>query len=198
VGGLWKYTPETSGDGLFAVPQSNPRIGLERPVWRDHQKPMETTDHGQYRRDSTFLSPIYEHLETNIPKSLMAFSEKPFSEDVQLFPSHDSVQDYLEEYSKDVRALVQTGTQVVDIKLLDSNAQESEVLEERWSVETVHLDSGRTSKNTYNAIVVASGHYSAPHIPDIPGARDWNRRYPGSISHSKYYRAPESFVCNPG
>src|SRR5580692_10859527 len=34
IGGLWKHTPETSGDGLFRVPQTDPHVSLERPVPR--------------------------------------------------------------------------------------------------------------------------------------------------------------------
>ncbi|KAF2435229.1 FAD/NAD(P)-binding domain-containing protein [Tothia fuscella] len=185
VGGLWKYTPETSGDGLFAIPQTNPQVGLEKPVW---------TIGEEAGREPTFLSPIYERLETNIPKTLMAFSDKAFPEDVPLFPGHDTVQEYLEEYSKDVISLIKFGTQVQDVQLLESKTNEDSVVEEQWSVETLHLESGKTTKSTYHAVVVASGHFSTPHIPDIPGVSDWNAKYPGSISPSKYYRIPEAFA----
>lgn len=40
----------------------------------------------------------------------------------------------------------------------------------------------------HDALVVASGHYHMPRIPDIPGLREWKARFPDRISHSKGYR----------
>lgn len=42
-------------------------------------------------------------------------------------------------------------------------------------------------------MVVASGHYHAPFVPNIPGLREWKRRWPDRVSHSKGYRNPEEF-----
>lgn len=47
-------------------------------------------------------------------------------------------------------------------------------------------------------MVVASGHYHAPSVPDIPGLEEIKRRWPNRIWHSKKYRKPEAFkdkVC---
>ena len=57
-----------------------------------------------------------------------------------------------------------------------------------------YLSSGLSSSKWYDAIVVASGHYAVPHIPDIKGIRQWNEGYPGRISHSKLYRRPEDYA----
>ena len=48
-------------------------------------------------------------------------------------------------------------------------------------------------KDEYDAVVVASGHYNDPFIPDIPGLVDFDKAYPGAISHSKFYRRPNDF-----
>lgn len=50
-----------------------------------------------------------------------------------------------------------------------------------------------TSPQCFDAVVVASGHYNAPNIPDIPGLADWKRQFPNTISHSKRYRTNEGF-----
>lgn len=50
------------------------------------------------------------------------------------------------------------------------------------------------STKDYDAVVVASGHFSVPYIPNIQGLQDWNHKHPGSISHSKYYRLPDEFA----
>lgn len=45
----------------------------------------------------------------------------------------------------------------------------------------------------FDAIVVASGHYSVPFIPATPGLPEYAKRYPGSVDHSKYFRDPEKY-----
>ena len=63
-GGLWRYTPESAGDSMFSVPQTSPHLGLEQPVLS-----FDCASPG----GMTFMSPIYQKLETNIPKTLMAY-----------------------------------------------------------------------------------------------------------------------------
>jgi cation diffusion facilitator CzcD-associated flavoprotein CzcO len=43
----------------------------------------------------------------------------------------------------------------------------------------------------FDAVIVASGHYHAPKVPDTPGLEDWKRRFPDRVQHSKRYRKPE-------
>ncbi|KAJ7716350.1 hypothetical protein B0H14DRAFT_3901384 [Mycena olivaceomarginata] len=45
----------------------------------------------------------------------------------------------------------------------------------------------------YDAVVIATGTFNAPNIPNIPGLAEWSRRFPGSIVHSREYRRPEKF-----
>lgn len=42
-------------------------------------------------------------------------------------------------------------------------------------------------------MVVASGHYNTPRIPDIPGLARWREKYPERVQHSKTYRHPEDY-----
>lgn len=46
----------------------------------------------------------------------------------------------------------------------------------------------------FDAVIVASGHYSIPYIPDIPGLADYERRNPGSIQHSKHFRSATHYA----
>ncbi|KAF4545482.1 Thiol-specific monooxygenase [Lasiodiplodia theobromae] len=48
-------------------------------------------------------------------------------------------------------------------------------------------------QETFDALVVASGHYYVPFIPTIPGLIEYDQRFPGRIHHSKHYRSPELF-----
>lgn len=46
----------------------------------------------------------------------------------------------------------------------------------------------------FDAIVVASGRYNAPNIPNISGLKTWAEHFPGKISHSRQYRRPEVYA----
>lgn len=134
------------------------------------------------------MSPMYDRLETNIPKSMMQYSDKPFREESQLFPTRDEVEQYLEEYADDVRHLIRFQTQVVDVSFSDLDATQG-----KWAVKTKSLERQLESEAQYDAVVVASGHYNVPYVPDIRGIAQWNSEYPGIISHSKLYRRPDDF-----
>lgn len=45
----------------------------------------------------------------------------------------------------------------------------------------------------FDAVVVASGHYSVPYIPFIPGLEEFEKARPGSVLHSKHFRGRHAF-----
>lgn len=133
-------------------------------------------------------SPLYDYLETNIPKQLMAFSDQPFDNDLPLFPGHEAVLEYLERYADDVRHLIQFHTQVERVRLVATQTSD------QWEVTIKNLENGQPLISTYDAVVVANGHYTIPYVPDIAGVKAWNSVNPGIITHSKTYRKPENFT----
>lgn len=176
VGGVWNYTAEADHQ-MRQVPRTNPHEPLERPVWRDSAG----------RKQPVFISPLYNTLETNIPYPLMQFSDLDFPKDTQLFPPREVVLRYLESYAEDIRHLIRFSTQVVDVHL------QMDGCHQRWLVRTQDLLTSATKDSTYDAVVIASGHYNVPYIPDIPGAQAWDRAYPGAMVHSKFYRSRDQF-----
>lgn len=184
-GGIWNYTGDQRDEDLFTVPQTDPRGKNQDPVWRD----AAAMDHANGpSATASFLSPLYERLETNIPRGLMRFQDLDWPQDSQLFPKHETVLQYIEEYGKDVQDLVQYETQVINVEPADSNYGG------RWNVTTRNMRTNVQKQEAYDAVIVANGHFIVPYVPDIPGIREWNQKYPGAISHSKYYRKPEDFA----
>ena len=131
------------------------------------------------------MSPMYERLETNIPHSIMRFSDLTSLEDHQLFPSREAVKQYLEDYGEDVRHLVSFQTQVMDIRQTRPGAHQ---------VWLKNLQTNTVYERIYDAVVVANGHYSVPSVPNIRGIKEWNRANPGVISHTKSYRRSRPFT----
>ncbi|AEO63424.1 e8195c07-8faf-40d4-9283-39ae7a25ad2a [Thermothielavioides terrestris] len=175
VGGVWNYSPEPPG--APHVPQVRPDCPPERPL------PPRDGAGGP-----VFPSPMYEVLHTNIPRALMRYSDLPIREDSLVFPSREHIQEYVVEYARDIRHLIRFSTQVEDVRLRQVDGRD------RWDVDTVCLRTGATLSATYDAVVVASGHYNVAYIPESKGIREFHEANPGVISHSKQYRRPDPFA----
>jgi cation diffusion facilitator CzcD-associated flavoprotein CzcO len=167
VGGLWNYLPRADASiRNTAIPQTTPN-------YDDNEEHV--------------ISPIYDLLETNIPRGLMGFSDLPWDEDCQLFPGHQTVLDYLEQYANGLHNMIRFATRVVNV---------SPTEDQRWLVETNPAkgdDRSKRASQVFDAVLVASGHFDVPYVPSVPGIEAWNQAHPGRISHSKFYRRPEDF-----
>lgn len=173
VGGVWHYTPFPAES--VPVPQTTPQVPPEKPLWqKDAKFPV-------------FSNPMYETLNTNIPKELMGYSDQEFPTDSLLFPTRQDVQAYLVQYSQSIRSLISFSTQVEDVTFSQENGQD------RWTLVSKSTITEESSSRVYDAIVVANGHYSVPWIPDVPCIREFHAAYPSIITHSKIYRSPGSF-----
>jgi cation diffusion facilitator CzcD-associated flavoprotein CzcO len=190
-GGIWNYTGDQRNEDLFQVPQTDPQGKILDPLWSEiynkTNAPKLVNGLNGAGSIASFLSPIYERLETNIPRGLMGFQDLDWPQASQLFPKHETVLKYIEDYARDVQDYVQHETQIVDIEAADNEYSG------QWSVSIRDLRSDTYTKEVFDAVIVANGHFIVPYIPDISGIREWNSKYPGAISHSKYYRLPEDF-----
>ena len=173
VGGVWNYTSRTPAP--YPVPQQDPFLAPDAPLpGRDGRPPI-------------FPSPMYEKLHANIPGRLMNFSDKKFPPGVWAFPSRETIQEYLVEYAQDLRGLIKFCFQVCNISAAPRDGKDKWLLEARSTV------SGETVKDTFDAVVIANGHYATPSIPGIKNITEFNQAHPSIISHSKQYRTPDPF-----
>ncbi|KAF2827082.1 FAD/NAD(P)-binding domain-containing protein [Ophiobolus disseminans] len=187
-GGIWNYTGDQRDEDLFTVPQTNPRGKNQDPKWVDPNNPGDSHALESGRNAGlSFLSPMYEKLETNIPRGLMGIQDLDWPQDSQLFPTHDTVLKYIDDYGKDVQDMVQCETQVVNAE------PTNDAPDSTWTVRTRNLRTNKEHDDIFDAVIVANGHFIVPYIPHIPSIREWNTQYPGAISHSKYYRRPEEY-----
>ena len=189
VGGLWNYTAavEKASD-RDCIPKTNPRADLERRIWSEGP----ADGNGDQINDEVpvYMSPIYDRLESNIPRQLMGFSDLDWPRDCQLFPRHETVLEYLEHYAWDILDLIELRTKVLDV---------TSTKDDKWLVTTQqqHSSKGHSTaplESTFDAVVIANGHFSVPNVPKVTGIETWERNYPGSILHSKFYRQPDSYV----
>jgi cation diffusion facilitator CzcD-associated flavoprotein CzcO len=191
-GGIWIYTGDQKDENLFCTPQTDPNKGVQVPEWQSKEAAnnshIDTNGINGASKTPSFLSPIYEKLETNIPRGLMGFQDLDWPSDSQLFPTHETVLQYIEAYSAGVQDLVQYCTQVTSIVPTSSSNSTSP-----WSITTQNLLTNESTTASYDAVIVANGHFIVPFIPCIPNISEWNTQHPNRISHSKYYRRPSDF-----
>ncbi|KAF1918818.1 hypothetical protein BDU57DRAFT_511568 [Ampelomyces quisqualis] len=189
-GGIWNYTADQTAEDLFTIPQINPRSRNKDELWignPPYDVARNSNGSGSPHKDISFVSPMYEKLETNIPRGLMGFQDLDWPEDSQLFPTHQTVLQYIDDYGKDIQHLVEYRTQVVNAEPTSNSPHSS------WRVRVRHLETSEEQESNFDALIVANGHFIVPFIPDIRDIRDWNTKHAGRIHHSKYYRRPEDY-----
>ncbi|OTB06124.1 hypothetical protein M426DRAFT_319197 [Hypoxylon sp. CI-4A] len=179
VGGVWNYSADPSPILELPVPQTNAHP--QRP-----DSPLYRGKDGEL--NPLFPTPMYDDLNTNIPHTLMGYSDSSFPDSCEIYPRREDVQKYLVEYAKDVRHLIKFSTQVENIYL-----RKNKEGRDQWEVITTDMLTKGETKDTYDAVVVASGHYSTPYIPDIKNIREFHANDPESVLHSKLYRNADRY-----
>nr|CAD7587283.1 unnamed protein product [Timema genevievae] len=132
-------------------------------------------------------SSMYRDLRTNLPKEVMGFLDFPFHPTDQSFVHHSDVLKYLENYCNYYKLgeHIEFYVQVKSVSPL--RLMEDKVV---WKVVVENVKTKKEATYDFDAIIVCNGHYSVPHIPDIPGVKTFN----GTQLHSHSYREPEKFT----
>ncbi|KAJ6095171.1 hypothetical protein N7467_002684 [Penicillium canescens] len=192
VGGIWHYDPTPDA---FLGPGSP----IQQPSKSPLQLPQLVSPAAE---DPTSRTAIYDGLDSNVGAKAMAFTHTPF-------PSRNSassirslghtnptrpfrvVRRYLQDIFKDYTHLACFNTTVEKVEKRD----------EKWILTL--RQSGHFSDNSpadylweeqFDAVIVASGHYSVPFIPDIPGLSTALALHPTAFEHSKAFRNADNYV----
>lgn len=144
----------------------------------------------------------YENLRTNIPEQLMTFSdEKSWGADESQYVDTEfvrgvAIQKYIERYVNRNKSHVVTRTTVEKIDKGYSAPNSKFKLVLRTELEEVdeegnHLD--LWTEKEFDSVIIATGHYHVPFIPEVPGIKDVYHNFPGVIKHSKTFRKNGDF-----
>ncbi|KAE9978216.1 hypothetical protein EG327_007465 [Venturia inaequalis] len=139
--------------------------------------------------------PCYVGLKNNVATRLMKTTLNDWPPETPDYVSHNVLKNYIQETSRvnGVDALTIYGARVVDLIKGPTDKQ--------WDLRftTLRRDSlnGKVEEQKrslkFDGVVIASGHYHSPRIPDIPGLKQWKQRWPSRVWHSKSYRKPDEF-----
>lgn len=135
--------------------------------------------------------PCYRTLSNNVPTPLLEMKINTFKPGTPSIVNHRVLKEYIQDTSSkfDIPACTLYNTRVEHIFKKNK----------RWQVETstvIAHEAGEVKKTNhweFDDIVVATGHYHASKVPDIPGLKDWKVAWPTRVQHSKGYRLPEDF-----
>lgn len=124
----------------------------------------------------------YRSLRTNTSKWMGVFSDFPFPADAPPFPSRARMLQYLNDYADHfgLRPYIRFETPVEAVRPARDEGWEVTVRPAGGSSETLHFD----------AVIVASGFYPKPYLPELPGLG----AFEGQVLHSAAYKAPEPFA----
>ncbi|KAI1801008.1 FAD/NAD(P)-binding domain-containing protein [Daldinia bambusicola] len=186
VGGVWDYTPQPDRAPPF------PNVVPPSPDWSEVEK--EGLGSEEVALIHAPPNPCYAGLKNNIPTPVMRSSLLRWPEGSEDFVDQKVVNTYINDIARihKVNNHVHFHTRVESVSKPEGDG--------KWTVKTSTLkrtDSGHAlTKKTWNfdAVVVASGHYHTPFVPDIPGLAAWKQRFPDRITHSKQYRTPAPFA----
>lgn len=163
-GGVWNYNGFTRPTPYIPSVSATP------------SEPQEFNANGTAK----YYNPMYRDLSTNLPHMLMAYNHTPFPENTELFPDRDVVRKYVEGYCEDVRDHFVYDTQVTGLTKQG----------DKWVVES-STKGKPNSKETFDSVILCTGHYNHPYVPNVPGIAEYAKTH--NLLHAKYYDHPETY-----
>ncbi|KAB2609416.1 flavin-containing monooxygenase FMO GS-OX-like 9 [Pyrus ussuriensis x Pyrus communis] len=165
VGGQWLYDPNVEG---------------EDPLGRSPNLKVHSS--------------LYTSLRLISPREIMGFTDFPFAvkkgRDMRRFPGHRELLLYLKDFCDwfGLRELIRFNTRVSYVGMLDGDHVVG-CKDLKWVVKSVEKNTESFVEEVFDAVVVATGHYSKPRLPSIKGMDAWKRKQ----MHGHIYRVPEPF-----
>ncbi|CCH45935.1 Flavin-containing monooxygenase [Wickerhamomyces ciferrii] len=200
LGGTWATSidkPDVPDDKIWEDEYYKPEVihpKIETPSdlseGNTYDKPLVVegaNNNNQWRR-----SPVYPGLYTNVPRRFLRFSSikyeppaKDSSKQIDPLITYQEVGQVLDKFTDDNKLLdyFRLNSQVQDVKKTSDGKwvltiRETKDGKDHWYIEQ------------FDAVAVASGHYSVPYIPKIEGL---STREPGSFIHAKSFRTVDQF-----
>ncbi|GAB3217195.1 NAD(P)-binding domain-containing protein [Mycolicibacterium hippocampi] len=136
---------------------------------------------------------MYRYLWSNGPKECLEFADYPFDEHfggpIPSFPPREVLYDYIVGRAKksNVRQFIQFDAAVRDVTF-DGGTFDGGTF--TVTVESWEKGDGALRAETFDHVIVATGHFSTPNVPEYPGFE----HFPGRILHSHDFRDAVEFA----
>src|SRR5919199_5401607 len=113
------------------------------------------------------------------PSKLYEFPDYPMPESYPALPSGEQIRSYLEDYAHHFQIFDKIHFNCI-VKQLEPTP------ENRWILHYTNQETGETTQKEFDFIVVSTGLYSNPYVPDIPEREVFS----GKVLHSSQYKSP--------
>ena len=133
-------------------------------------------------------SSMYRNLWSNGPKEALEFAEYTFDEHfgrpISSYPPREVLWDYIDGRVRrsSVKEKVQFSTAVRWV--------EHDRDQDTFTVTVENLRSGKTTTSEFDRVIVATGHFTFPNVPDFPGIETFQ----GSVQHAHDFRGAENLA----
>lgn len=131
---------------------------------------------------------MYRNLWSNGPKEALEFAEYTFDEHfnrpISSYPPREVLWDYINgrAVQSGVKELVRFAHVVRRVEFDDET--------EQFTVTVDDLREHVTSTEVFDEVIVSTGHFSFPNVPDIAGIET----FPGEVIHAHEFRGAERFA----
>ncbi len=133
-------------------------------------------------------SSMYRNLWSNGPKEALEFAEYTFDDHfgrpISSYPPREVLWDYINGRAENsgVKPYVRFSTVVRWVEFDEQTQQ--------FTVTVEDLRSRETTSETFDHVIVGSGHFSTPHVPYFTGIET----FPGRLSHAHDFRGAEGLA----
>lgn len=143
-------------------------------------------------------SSVYPYLETNIESLPMQFSQEPIPDEKSQrsidFHGPDTPFRHWDVMRRYIASLTERNGYEDHISY-STTVEKAEKVTGEWKL-TLRKDGSERDywwTENFDAVIVASGHYSVPYIPHIKGLDQLQKLRPGSVIHSKHFRGRDLY-----
>jgi len=136
---------------------------------------------GQWSGDPR-CSSVWPSMRTNTTRILTAFSDFPHAPGTHVYPRNQDVLAYLTRYAETHGLIPQVRTETRVERIRREHGL--------WTIESRAAE-GPTVRETFTHVVLATGRYQKPFMPDVPGLASFSGES-GAI-HTKAYKDPERY-----
>ena len=139
---------------------------------------------------------VYKHLQTNLPTAVMQSPDLDFAPGLPSYITKAQLGGYITAYADafGVAPMARFGARVTRVLPFGETGGPAlaAAADERWRVEWT--SGGAELADTFDAVVVANGHYEEPYRPSLPGEAEWLQADAArTIVHSRRYDDPAEF-----
>ncbi|XP_038069073.1 flavin-containing monooxygenase 5-like [Patiria miniata] len=140
-----------------------------------------------YREDVDGQGCVFKSTIINTSKEVMCYSDYPIPKENPNYMHNSYIEKYFLSYVDhfDLRRHIQFRTEVEKV----TQAADYDTTG-RWKITTKNRDSGESTTDHFDAVMICTGHHTTPNIPDFPGLKEFQ----GKVLHTHDYKTPYDLI----